>query len=95
VILCVTSDIRPYSSLTQSLATTTTSSTMAMTAQQQWRQQIIVFESPILWTAKRPETGPKWTDLDRTVGCGLRTFRMEGPVATSFNTTGLVARYPL
>ena len=37
----------------------------------------IVSASPVHATAKRPQTGPIWTDLDRTASCQLRTFQIE------------------
>ena len=33
--------------------------------------------SPVHATAKRPQTGPIWTDLDQTASCRLRTFQIE------------------
>jgi len=38
-----------------------------------------VSASPVHATAKRPQTGPSRTDLDRTAGCRLRAFQIERP----------------
>ena len=56
----------------------------------------LVSGSPVHATAKRPQTGPIWTDLDRTASCRLHTFQIEGqqlqPVLTA---TGSTRRQPV
>ena len=37
----------------------------------------VVFKGPVVWTGKRPETGPNRTDLDRTAVAVAPPFRMD------------------
>ena len=46
----------------------------------------IVFKGPVVWTGKRPETGPNQTDLDRTAVAP--PFWMDEPPATGPVKTG-------
>jgi hypothetical protein len=60
----------------------------------------IVSGSPVHATAKRPQTGPIWTDLDRTASCRLRTFQIEGPQLRNqlqpvLTATGSTRRQPV
>ena len=49
---------------------------------------LVVFKGPVAWTGKRPETGPKRTDLDRTAVVVAPPFRMDEPPATGPVKTG-------
>ena len=56
----------------------------------------IVFKGPVAWTVKRPETGPNWTDLDRTAGCDCAHFQMDEMFATRpFELVATFLRYDL
>jgi hypothetical protein len=60
----------------------------------------LVSGSPVHATAKRPQTGPIWTDLDRTASCRLRTFQIEGPQLRNqlqpvLTATGSTRRQPV
>ena len=48
----------------------------------------VVFKGPVVWTGKRPETGPNRTDLDRTTVAVAPPFRMDEPPATGPVKTG-------
>ena len=60
----------------------------------------LVSGSPVHATAKRPQTGPIWTNLDRTASCRLRTFQIEGPQLRNqlqpvLTATGSTRRQPV
>ena len=64
------------------------------------RLLILVSGSPVHATAKRPQTGPIWTDLDRTASCRLCTFQIEGPQLLNqlqpvLTATGSTRRQPV
>ena len=48
----------------------------------------LVFKGPVVWTGKRPETGPNRTDLDPTAVAVAPPFRMDEPPATGPVKTG-------